>query len=280
MKKNILAIQIPSAIADLQSNFDNLEFYLDKILQNTDIKPDFLFLPEVWSIGWFPPCFMNFSNDEETLRFLTFVAKKYSVNIFGGSFIRNDKGTLKNSMPVISRKGDLIGYYDKIHLYTPDGEGVLASGTNPCLFEIEGLKIGVSICYDIRFPELYRSYMSVEIPPHLLINLSAWPKTRSNQYYLMASSRAVENQSYFLALSQCGEIKDGIYNSGCSCLINPMGECLSILDENIGYIFYQIDTSIVDNVRNIYPNLKNKKINDFGFKVKEFLYDEVKCLKK
>lgn len=277
MKKNILALQIPSVIANQEANFKNLEQYISEILSNCNISPDFLFLPEVWSNGWFPPCFCDFCDDNKTLDFLSGIAKKYSVNIFGGSYIRNDNGALKNSLPVILRNGDVLGFYDKIHLYTPDGEGVLSCGTSPCIFEVEGLRVGVSICYDIRFPELFRSYINAVAPPHLLINLSAWPKTRAEQYIQMAASRAVENQSYFLALSQCGEIKDKIFNSGCSSLVDPMGHPLCALGADKGYIYAEIDTQVVDKTRAEFPNLKNRKVFDFGFSVNEHVSGGVKC---
>ena len=277
MKKSILALQIPSIIANQQINFENLENYIDELIVGKNLEPDFLFLPEVWSVGWYPPCFEDFANDVKTLDFLVSLAKKFSINVFGGSYIRNDNGVLKNSMPVILRNGSVLGYYDKIHLYTPDGEGVLNCGTNPCVFEIEGLRIGVSICYDIRFPELFRSYINLDNPPHLMINLSAWPMSRSEQYSKMAASRAIENQSYFLALSQCGEIKDGVYNSGCSSLVAPMGDFVSKLDEKTGFIYSEIDTDNVNSVRDTFPNLSNRKVDNFGFVVKEYFACEVEC---
>lgn len=279
MLKNILALQIPSTAAEPKKNFDALEEHLCKIFQNSEICPDFLFLPEVWSVGWYPKCFNDCIDNGETVKFLAKIAKTYNVNVFGGSFIRQTDDGLKNSMPVILKDGSLLGYYDKIHLYTPDGEGVLNPGISPVLFEIEGLKTGVSICYDIRFPELFRSYSLSDNPPHLLVNLSAWPMTRALQYSQMAASRAIENQCYFLALSQCGEIIEGggIYNSGGSCVYDSMGNLISKLDKNFGYIYFTLDTEGVDKTRLNYPNLKNAKVRDFGFNVKTIFAEGVKC---
>ena len=84
----------------------------------------------------------------------------------------------------------------------------------------------------------------------------------------MAHSRAVENQSYFLALSQTGLIKDDVYNSGCSVLVAPLGDTVAVLNEDEGYIYETVDTAIVSDVRNTYPNLENRKVNDFGFSPK------------
>ncbi len=270
MIKKILAIQTSSIIADIQGNFSALELYLADIFHNADVCPDFLFLPEVWSVGWYPKCFKDCADSDLTLEFLSNLARKYSVNIFGGSYIRKDGNELKNSMPVITRDGILVGFYDKIHLYTPDGEGVLSSGTSPCIFEIESVRFGVSICYDIRFPELFRSYINVEKPADMLINLSAWPMARALQYSQMAASRAIENQCYFLALSQCGPINDSVYNSGQSCVYDPMGNAICLLGSEKDFMYFTIDTKNVSSTREKYPNLKNRKVCDFGFSVTEF----------
>lgn len=277
MIKNILALQIPSVIANIDENFRALELYLEEIFKSNNIKPDFLFLPEVWSVGWYPECFIRCCDEGKTVDFLSKLARKYNVNIFGGSFIRKTNDGCKNSMSVITKSGSLVGFYDKIHLYTPDGEGVLSAGLNPCVFEIEGVRFGVSICYDIRFPELFRSYINLKKPVDMLVNLSAWPMTRALQYSQMAASRAIENQCYFLALSQCGKITGNVYNSGQSCVYDPMGNLLSSLDENKGFMYFQIDTDNVSNTRETYPNLNNRHVFDFGFTVKEFCCEEIKC---
>ena len=270
MKKNILALQIPSIIADAKANFKNLESYLGETIEKNNLKPDFLFLPEVWSAGWFPDDFEKSADTVNTVEFLIEIAKKYNVNIFGGSYIRKTQEGLKNSMPVITRKGELLGYYDKIHLYSPDGEArAIVKGDKAKIFEIEGLSVGVSICYDIRFPELFRSYINTQNPPSLLVNLSAWPKTRKEQYYHMAASRAIENQCYFLALSQCGEIKDGVYNAGSSCVFDPMGKNIAKLGEEKDFIYFELDDDKVKKTRQTYPNLENKIVKDFGFEVEK-----------
>ena len=277
MKKNILALQIPSLIGQEQKNFQNLEAYLKSVLFDFNLKPDFLFLPEVWTAGWYPEIFPACADEGRAVDFLCALAKKYSLNIFGGSFIRKTDNGLKNSMPVITKDGSILGFYDKIHLYTPDGEGVISHGKKPCIFDVDGLLTGVSICYDIRFPELFRSYAFSETPPQLLVNLSAWPYSRKEQYVYMASSRAIENQAYFLALSQCGEIKNGVFNAGNSCVFDPMGNLLFRLDENRGFIYFTLDTAEVDKVRNAYPNLKNAKVRDFGFDVQHCGKGSLKC---
>ena len=195
------------------------------------------------------------------------LAKKYNVNIVGGSYIKETDGVCKNTCPVIIRDGQTSARYEKIHLYAPDGEAdVVSSGTTPVVVDIEGLKIGLSICYDIRFPELYRSYINTDFAPDMMINMSAWPLSRKEQYASMAQARAIENQCFFLALSQTGRIKENLYNAGSSVLVEPMGKIVSKLEYKESFILAEINTDIVNKVRTTFPNLNNRKVYDFGFK--------------
>ncbi len=232
MRKNILAIQMSAVSADFDTNCEKVTSLFDDFYSKAGIcgvqkenRPDIVFLPEVWTLGWDTECFQECAlKNESAVEFLSYLAKKYNVNIVGGSYIRKIDSEYRNTCPIIDRSGTLCAMYDKIHLYSPDGEAkAVTSGNAPLIVSIEGLKIGLSICYDIRFPELFRSYMASENKPDMLVNLSAWPKTRRTQYEVMAKARAVENQSYFLALSQTGLIKNDIYNSGYSLLVHPMG---------------------------------------------------------
>ncbi len=272
MKKNILAVQMSALCADFDSNCSKVASLLERFYAGLTPgakgnKPDIIFLPEVWTLGWDTECFQRCAEKNETaLDFLSNLAKKYNTNIVGGSYIRKTDDGYKNTCPVIDRSGAVCAMYDKIHLYSPDGEAeAVRPGDKPLIVNIEGLKIGLSICYDIRFPELFRSYIASKNVPDMLVNLSAWPKTRRAQYEAMAKARAVENQSYFLALSQTGLIKDAIYNSGFSLLVEPLGETVAVLGEEEGFIYETVDTDVVKKTRETYPNLLNRRVNDFGF---------------
>ncbi len=267
MKKNILAVQMSSNVGKIEENFNKISSMVREFYSKNNFPIDIIILPEVWTTGWLCRTFDSLADDcGRTENFLSELAKKYNVNVIGGSYIRKSEAGCKNTCPVFNRKGELIARYEKIHLYSPDGEAqAVKRGQTPVVVNIEGLKIGLSICYDIRFPELFRSYINLKNPPEFLINMSAWPKTRAEQYFLMASSRAVENQAYFLALSQTGEIQNGVYNAGKSLLVEPMGNTIQRLNEDEGYIYGAIDTEVVQKVRNTYPNIENRIIKDFGF---------------
>lgn len=269
MKKNILAIQMSSIIGNVDANFAKMEALFNEFYsKERPLKPDIVILPEVWTTGWMCSTFQGCKDNEyKTEHFLADLAKKYNVNIIGGSYIKETDGVCKNTCPVLIRDGQTSARYEKIHLYAPDGEAdAVQAGTTPVVVDIEGLKIGLSICYDIRFPELYRSYINTDFAPELMINMSAWPLSRKEQYASMAQARAIENQCFFLALSQTGMITQNVYNAGGSVLVEPMGKIISKLEDKESYILAEINTEIVDNVRNTFPNLQNRKVYDFGFR--------------
>jgi len=259
-QKNILGLQLSCTLGDRKANIEKVNLALEKY---KDKQIDFLFLSEVWGVGWSPEIFKKYAEDTkgETITFLKGIAKKYNTNVIGGSYIRHCEGLLYNSCPIINREGVILGHYDKNHLFGLDGEvETISAGQKLMFVSIEGLKIGFSICYDIRFPELFRALIDANgenQAPHLLVNLSAWPKARTEHYTVLCKARAIENQAYFLGVSQCGEIKEGsgVYNAGNSILVDPFGKTLVQLDDSQGEIFAAIDISTVNEIRKQYSNL-------------------------
>ena len=106
------------------------------------------------------------------------------------------------------------------------------------MVELEGVKIGLTICYDIRFPEIYRAYRKAGAD--LLVNVAAWGSNKKIPWDSMTTSRAVENQTYFVALTQTGEIRDGA-NLGHSMILDYNGNILSEIDKIEGGIYATID---------------------------------------
>jgi len=251
MEKKILALQLPCVLEDKHENFKAVKDVLGGLCTE---EIDFLFLSELFSIGWCPEMFFKHA-DNETLEFLQELARAHNINIIGGSYIRRSGGKLYNSCPIINRNGEVWGHYDKNHLFEQGGEAVLDSGEKLTMFDFEGLRIALSICYDIRFPELFREYMKTSAPPHLIVNMAAWPKFKAHHYEILSKARAVENQTYFLGVNQCGELKGFGQYAGGSILVDPFGETVEQLDEEEGYILKTIDTQKVAQIREKFPNL-------------------------
>ena len=253
-KKNkikILAIQMESVIGDVNLNVSTVENLLSANLQNSDI--DFVFLPEVWTVGWHCPSFTNCAENIEdaiSISMLKTIAKKYNVNIIGGSFIEKKDDKLFNTCPVINRAGELICTYNKNHLFSYYGDSenqYITKGDNPVMVELEVIKIGLTICYDIRFPEIYRAYRKAGAD--ILVNMAAWPKSRKIHWDSLTTARAVENQSYFVALTQTGLLEDGSENLGHSMIIDYSGNIIDEITEKEGAIFAEIDLNLMYEFR-------------------------------
>ncbi len=239
-KVKLLAIQLGSVIGNLEENIKKAEKLLNhELIQR---KVDFVFLPEVWSVGWDCPSFESCAEDvenSEAIKMLQRVAKKYDTNIIGGSIIL--KG-MTNSCPVVNRNGELVCIYDKNHLFSYYGcdEGkFIKAGKNPVMVELDGVKIGLTICYDIRFPEIYRAYRKAGAD--ILVNMAAWGASKKIPWDSMTTSRAVENQSYFVALTQTGDLSDGTKNLGHSMILDYKGDILSEINKVEGGIYAEVN---------------------------------------
>lgn len=238
---NILGIQIQSTLGDKSNNYKKIKTAIKQRFQD---GTDLIVLPEVWTCGWSPDLFRDSAEDletGETTTFLKDLAKTYNTYIIGGSYITKDENNYYNTCPVINNKGDLIAYYNKSHLYSYYGckEGsYIKAGTEPVMVNIKGIKTGLTICYDIRFPEIYRAYR--KNGADLLVNVAAWGKGKEIPWQTLTSARAIENQCNFIAINQTGLIKDNSYNLGMSRVISYDGTVISEIDETKNYLYATI----------------------------------------
>lgn len=236
-KINITAIQMESIIGNKHANFEKIE---KLITQNMKPNIDIVVLPELWNVGWACDKFIDAAEEiktSETITFLAKFAKKYNTNILGGSFVQKNGNKYYNTCPVINRQGELIATYNKNHLYSyyDDSEGsYLTRGENPVIVTIEGVKIGLTICYDIRFPEIYRAYRKAGAD--ILVNMAAWPLSRAIHWNALTQARAVENQTYMVALTQTGILPTGAKNLGHSVIYDYSGNILDEINTTEGSI--------------------------------------------
>ncbi len=243
-KVRLLAIQMESIIGELNLNIETVKNLLIANLDKYD-GADFVFLPEVWTVGWHTPDFIKTAEtlgESKAVKMLQEIAVKYKTNIIGGSFIRKDKDNYYNTCPVINRKGDIVATYDKNHLfsYYGDNEGdYITRGSAPVMVELDGVKLGLTICYDIRFPEIYRAYRKAGAD--ILVNMAAWGKAKKIPWDSMTTSRAVENQSYMVALTQTGLLADNKENLGHSMIINYEGKILDEIEEIEGGVYAEVN---------------------------------------
>lgn len=227
----ISILQMCSVIGNIDENIKKVSSLLSSELpEDTDV----LVLPEVWTCGWDCSKFISTAqqfDNSSVIKFLGEAAYKYGINIIGGSFIEKDGDKYYNTCPVIDSSGKLVTKYRKNHLYSYYGcdEGkYITRGNNPVMVSLGGINYGLTICYDIRFPEIYRAY--TKAGADILINCAAWGSNKPVPWEVMTKSRAVENQCYMVALTQSGKISETEANLGESRIIDYKGdECASIM---------------------------------------------------
>jgi nitrilase len=156
-------------------------------------------------------------------------------------------GKVTNSSCVFAPDGSLAARYDKMHLFRYDNgreqhdEGrVLVAGEKPVAFAAGGLRIGLSVCYDLRFPELYR--MLMKPPCDLLAVPSAFTHTTGRAHWeLLLRARATENQCYVIAPAQGGHHENGRRTWGHSLIADPWGEVVDVCTEGEGIVTADVD---------------------------------------
>lgn len=214
-------------IGDKKANFDKVSALIERDIDTTDV----IILPEVWTCGWSPRVFQDSAedlNDSDTIKFLSRIANEHNCWIIGGSFITKCNNHFYNTCPVINRDGKVVTTYSKNHLFSYYGceEGKFVdTGKSPVMVNIDGIKVGLTICYDIRFPEIYRAYRKAGAD--LFVNCAAWGLSKPIPWECMTRSRAVEEQTYMVALTQSGFIENDEWNIGHSRIIDYKGETIS-----------------------------------------------------
>lgn len=256
----VLIVQMQSVLGDKKANFAKITHLLEGYKNS---NADLIILPELFATGWFCDIYDKVAEnikDSETIRFLSDIAKNFKANLIGGSFVRReDDGTIKNTCPVFDRNGNIIATYDKMHLYSylGDTENLNSTkGEKPVIAQTDIGKIGLTVCYDIRFPEIYRCYAFGGAD--ILVNVAAWPKNRKLHWETLSRARAIENQSFMIAVSQTGEIQNGIYNLGHSAVLSPLGETIASLNDEETVLTAEFDLTEMKELREKVKTLSDK----------------------
>ena len=198
--------------------------------------------------------------------FMAEMACTHQIWLVGGTLplASNDEGRVRNTTLVYNPLGHEVGRYDKIHLFgftkgaeAYDEARTIVPGAAVGSFEAPFGRVGLSVCYDLRFPELYRALGDCA----LIVVPSAFTHTTGQAHWeVLLRARAIENQCYVLAAAQGGLHQNGRRTWGHSMLIDPWGEVKAVQAEGEGVISGQLDTTYLASVRNCLPALKHRKL--------------------
>ena len=213
---------------------------------------ELLLLPEVWSTGFdWENKETHFKNHRATIDALKEIAKSEKTWIIGSTL--SDRTT--NQLTVISDEGKEVAVYDKIHLFRPMIEEHihLKPGLKPVMIEMPFGKVGLSICYDIRFPELYRHYALAGCDT--VIDVACMPMVVKEQMQILTRARAIENQCFFLYCNACSPDL-----AGHSSMIDPFGNVLIEAGEKEEVISFELDHSLIAKSRERLHTIKDCRL--------------------
>lgn len=197
---------------------------------------------------------------------LSAAAKEHQIYLIGGSIPEVSDNKLYNTAIVFGPDGKLIAKHRKVHLFDIDIPGkitfqesaVLSSGDTFCTFDTEFCKIGVAICYDIRFAEMAMCYANAGCD--LIVYPGAFNMTTGPKHWtLLQRARAVDNQLYVAGVSPARDEQASYISYAHSSIVDPWGEVLVEADETEQIIAAEIDTSIIEQVRNQIPIRKQRR---------------------
>lgn len=248
----ISLVQLNIVWEDKKRNFDRA-----KEAVRTEAKKgcDLVLFSEMSFTGFSMHTDLIAESNNEILKEVQKLAKANRVSLGFGWAERTNPGCF-NKYTVVNKNGEVLSSYSKIHPFSYAQEDkYFKSGEEIVGFDLCGIPFSIFVCYDLRFPELFRI---VANRVHAIIIPANWPASRSEHWKTLLKARAIENQLYIFAINCVGEM-DGQYYSGDSCVINPNGDVVEVLSEKEGIITYNFKDD-TEKFRAEFPVLKDRKL--------------------
>ena len=255
-KLTVALAQIDIALGDKAAN---LARGRELAAQAADLGADLLVFPELWTTGYDLVRAAELAepiSDGPAARQLLAWADEFGLWITGSMLEQTPDGVF-NAAALFGPDGQVIGPYRKIHRFGPMAEDRwLKAGCEPGLFDLPWGRTGVAICYDLRFPELFRGYALAGA--RLILLPSEWPHPRLHHWRTLVQARAIENQCFVAAVNRVGNDRGNAF-CGHSMLVGPWGEVVIEADESPDLIVATIDLAEVDEARGRIPVLSDHR---------------------
>jgi len=266
----VAAIQMTS-VDDVGANLASAAKW---VAQAADQGAELVALPENFAYlrreGAPIPCAQSL--DGEIVAALREWARRHRVWLVGGTFHEElrDDARVSNTSVAVAPSGDIVAVYRKIHLFDVDlsahGGQVyresdrVAPGTELASFETPFGAVGMSVCYDVRFPELYRALVQRGV--RILCVPAAFAReTGRDHWEVLLRARAIENQCYVIAPAQCGEHPGGRFTYGRSMIVDPWGLVLARAADRPGPVFAELLAEEQDRIRATLPALRHRRLD-------------------
>jgi predicted amidohydrolase len=225
---------------------------------------DLVVLPEIWNVGYF--AFDAYEAEAEpvdgpTATRMSALAADHGVHLHAGSIVERDEdGSLYNTSLLFDADGNRLDVYRKMHLFGYESEEskLLTPGERVVTVETELGTVGMTTCYDLRFPELYRALR--DAGADLFLVTSAWPQARLDHWRLLTRTRAVEDQ-VFLAAANLTGTNGGVELGGNSVVVDPWGTPRANAGQDEGVTTVDVDLDAVERIRGEFPALADRQID-------------------
>lgn len=264
MKVGIVQINVGT---DKEENLRRLTWQVGRLAEG---GCDLAFLPEMSMFLTGKPSAMQAAaesaDDGAFVTAIAGLARTHRMNIHLGSFMEKRGDRYLNTSLIFDREGNRIARYSKIHRFDidlPDGTSIRESdvvdrGDEITVVDIEGVRVGLTICYDLRFPELFRAL--VDLGADLIVVPAAFTfQTGADHWEVLLRARAIETECYIAAPGQVGAFDEGKYlNFGHSMIIDPWGTVVAQVSNGEGAVSTVLDRSYIETVRARIPLRKHR----------------------
>ncbi|HKS37859.1 MAG TPA: carbon-nitrogen family hydrolase [Verrucomicrobiae bacterium] len=249
---NVIALQLDIAWENKTANFDKVRRLLTAAAPERD---SLVVLPEMFATGFsMNTAEIAESYGGETEQFLAGAAREFGVCLVAGVAMRGRDGRARNKALVFSPAGELLAFYAKMRPFTLGGESKnYAAGEKPVIFTWAGWTVAPFVCYDLRFPEVFRVVTAAH-RPHVFAVIANWPQKRIHHWVRLLQARAIENQAYVVGVNRCGRDPQHVY-TGRSMIVDPHGEILADAGDGEGWIAGRLDLNALEKYRNELPFL-------------------------
>lgn len=229
------------------------------LLSRTAIRPGALIvLPEMFATGFsMSVSQIEDSRTEQTLHFLTELAQAHQAYVLAGIVSKSSSGRGRNEAVLINPEGRPIARYQKLHpIPMADEDKHYEPGEKIITFAWHGFTVAPMICYDVRFPEVFRQ--ATKRGTDVFIVIANFPALRESHWIALLIARAIENQAYVIGVNRCGDDPSHHY-SGRSLIVDPRGEVIADGGNDESIVTADLDTSDLADYRASFPALKDMR---------------------
>ncbi len=254
-----LTVSLGQMNVQLGQPVKNLESVQKVTAVSSQNSADLIVFPELWSTGYDLENAAAYATptDQGVFQQIAELARSNNIHMLGSNLSLMGEGQFGNTAVFFNNHGKSIGEYSKIHLFRlMNEEQFLTSGHTGTVVDTPWGKAGIAICYDLRFPELFRQYALAGAK--IVFIPAEWPHPRLMHWQTLLRARAIENQMFVVACNRVGRSKETDF-FGHSCVIDPWGEVLVEGGEEEGVLTAVIDTDLVDEVRTRIPVFEDRR---------------------